>query len=52
VFPNPANARTTVSLGLDIEEEPIDVILKVYDLKGMVVKTLRWNQISNPIFEK
>ena len=52
IFPNPANTQTTVSLGLDIEDEPIDVVLIIYDLKGMVIKTMRWNKISNSIFEK
>ena len=52
IFPNPANASTTVSLGLDIEDEPIDVILNVYDLKGRVVKTRVWTEVTDSRFEK
>ena len=52
VFPQPAKSDLTVSLGIDIENNPIDVSIVIYDLSGKAIQTQRWNQLSNPMFEK
>lgn len=52
IFPNPVSNDLTIRLGLDIEEDTIDVSMNIYDVRGRIVKSKNWSSISNPLFEK
>ncbi|WP_411766068.1 fibronectin type III domain-containing protein [Winogradskyella sp. A3E31] len=52
VFPNPVNTELNIRLGLDVENETVDVTLNIYDLRGKVIQKQQWRSISNSMFEK
>ena len=50
IYPSPAVDIARVQLLLDIEEEPIDVTLSVYDIKGSRILTKQYNQVTESVF--
>ena len=49
-MPNPANSFTDIRLSIDIEENPIDLSLKVYDVTGRLVMTKAYSGMTNDAF--
>ncbi|RNC88234.1 MAG: DUF5011 domain-containing protein [Winogradskyella sp.] len=46
-YPNPAGANVNVSLGLDTQNGPVDITMRIYDLTGKVVQESRWSVDTN-----
>jgi len=44
--PNPFNPSTTIAFRLDDRQEPVPVLLAVYDLRGRLVKTLMDKELA------
>ncbi len=50
VYPNPAKQYADIKLLLDIEDQPINVKLAVYDIRGGVILKKSYNEVSNDLF--
>ena len=50
MLPNPARNLTAIQLAIDIEENPIDVDLNVYDMIGRLVINKSYKATTNDIF--
>ena len=50
IYPNPAADFAEVKLMLDIEDSPINVKLSVYDIRGSVVLSKSYTEVTDDVF--